>query len=185
MKTFDIKLQVRADLGKKAASDLRKKEMVPCEIYSKKGNIHAHGHVNDFKKGIHTPDVYLFNIDVNGEKVQAIVQAIQYHPVTDHFLHVDFLAVDEATPVKVSLPVELVGSSVGVQRGGKLKIAQRKIKVKGLLKDLPETIKVDVTKLDVGQGIKIEHIQIPNVEFIDSKQNVIVKIAASRTTAKE
>lgn len=182
MKTFELKLQKRTYLGKKATSDLRKNEMVPCEIYSKKGNIHACGHVNDFIKGMHNPDVNLFNIDVDGEKMQAIVQDAQYHPVTDAFLHVDFLAVDNTTPVKINLPVELIGTSVGVQRGGKLKTVQRKLKVRGLIKDFPETIKVDISTLDVGQGIKIANIQIPGVEFIEPKSNIVVKVMPSRST---
>ena len=184
MKTFDIKLQKREDLGKKSASKLRKKEMVPCEIYSKNGNIHGYGHVNDFIKGIHTPNVYLFNIDIDGQKVQAILQATQYHPVTDRFLHVDFLAVDDKKPVKLSLPVELKGSSVGVQRGGKLKLVQRMIKVKGLIKDLPDAVSVDISTLDVGHGVKIEQVNIPNVELTEPKLNVIVKVSASRATAE-
>jgi len=185
MKTFDIKLQKRTDLGKKAASELRKNEMVPCEIYSKKGNIHAYGHVNDFVKGIHSPNVYLFNLEIGKEKIKAIVQAKQYHPVTDNFLHVDFLAIDEKKQIKLSLPVEITGSSVGIQKGGKLKVVQRIIKVRGLVKDLPDTIVVDISSLDVGHGIKIEEINIPKVEFIEPKQNVIVKITASRATTKE
>jgi large subunit ribosomal protein L25 len=159
--------------------------MIPCEIYSKKGNIHGYGHVNDFIKGIHSPNVYLFNIEIYKEKIQAIVQATQYHPVTDNFLHVDFLALDEKKPVKISLPIELTGSSVGIQKGGKLKVVQRKIKVRGLIKDLPDTIVIDISSLDVGQGIKIEQINIPNVELAEPKQNVIIKISASRATTKE
>lgn len=184
MKTYEIKLQKRTEIGKKATKKLRKEDLVPCEIYGGAGNIHCYGSYIDFEKSIHTPNVYLFNIDVDGEKRKAIVQGIQYHPVTDRIIHVDFLTVDENKPVKVNLPVELTGTSVGVMRGGKLRPIKRKVRVKGLLANIPATVKVDITKLDVGHSAKISQIKIEGVNFIDPLDAVVVNIGVSRATQK-
>ncbi len=184
MNKYDITLQKRADLGKASTRTLRKQDMVPCEIYGATENVHCYGNYLDFEKGILTPHVYLFQLNVDGKKSQAIVKDVQYHPVTDRIIHVDMLAVTDDKPIKVSLPVELTGTSVGVMRGGKLRLVKRKLHVKGLLKNLPTTIKVDITNLDVAQGIKVSQVQIEGVEFLDPKQTVIVNVGASRTTAK-
>jgi large subunit ribosomal protein L25 len=184
MNKYEIKLQKRADLGKASTRNLRKQNMVPCEIYGATENLHCFGTYLDFEKGIITPHVYLFQLNVDGKKSQAIIKDVQYHPVTDKILHVDFFAVDDVTPVKVSLPVELTGTSVGVIRGGKLRLVKRKLNVKGALKHLPATVAVDISKLDVSQNIKVAQVQIEGVEFLEPKQTVIVNISASRTTAK-
>ncbi len=184
MKRYEIKLQKRNQVGKSSTKQLRKQEMVPCEIYGASKNIHCQGKYLDFEKGIITPNVYLFDIDADGEKTTAIIKEIQYHPVTDKIIHVDFLAVDDKKPLKVKLPVELVGTSVGVTRGGKQRLITRKLWVKGLLKNIPPTIEVNVSKLDVGQGIKVSDIKVEGLEFIDPKQTLVVNIAASRSTAK-
>ncbi|HPW66889.1 MAG TPA: 50S ribosomal protein L25, partial [Salinivirgaceae bacterium] len=138
----------------------------------------------DFEKGIVSPHVYLFDIDIEGTKTTAIAQDVQYHPVTDKIIHVDFLAVNEKKPIKVKLPVELTGTSVGVMRGGKLRLITRKLYVKGLMKDLPPTIKIDISNLDVAHGIKVSDVKVEGLTFLDPKQTPIVKVDASRSTAK-
>lgn len=184
MKTFNLSLKKRTETGKSVAKKLRAKEKVLCEIYGNGRNIHCYGDYVPFQKAIYTPDVYLFNLDIEGEKVQAVIQEVQFHPVTDRLLHVDFIEVDQKKPVKVSLPVELTGSSVGVMRGGKLRQLKRKLTVEGLVNALPETIKIDISKLDVGHSLKVADLSIEGIKFLDPKQTVIVNIGASRATQK-
>lgn len=185
MNRYEIKLQKRSQVGKGSTKQLRNQDMVPCEIYGGTENMHCKGKYLDFEKGIVSPHVYLFDIDVEGTKTTAIVQDVQYHPVTDKIIHVDFLAVNEKKPIKVKLPVELTGTSVGVIRGGKLRLITRKLYVKGLMKDLPPTVKIDITKLDVAHGIKVSDIKVEGLTFLDPKQTLIVKVYASRTTTAE
>ena len=185
MKTYDIKLQKRSEVGKKATKKVRRDGLVPCEIYGGSGNVHCMGTHIDFEKSIHTPHVYQFNLDMDGEKRKAIVQAIQYHPVTDKILHVDFLTVDDTTPIKIKLPIELVGTAVGVIRGGKLRLIMRKVHVVGLLAELPETIKVDVSRLAVGDSASVSKLAIPGVTFLDPKDSVVVNVGVSRTIQKD
>lgn len=184
MRTFDLQLKNRS-VGRKATRELRRSDLIPCEIYGAGENIHAYGVELDMVRGMHTPHVHLFNLDIEGKKVTAIVQAAQYHPVTDKILHVDFLQVTEDKAVKVNIPVELTGSSVGVIRGGKLRQTKRKLALKGKVADIPETVKIDISGLDVGQSIKVGQIEIPNIEKIDPAQTLVVAVAASRATAKK
>ncbi|MDD2562980.1 MAG: 50S ribosomal protein L25 [Salinivirgaceae bacterium] len=185
MKTYDIKLQKRTEVGKKATKKIRRDGYVPCEVYGGAGNVHCFGAHLDFEKSIHTPHVYQFNLDMDGEKRKAIVQAIQYHPVTDRILHIDFLTVDDTKLIGIKLPVELVGTAIGVIRGGKLRPIMRKVHVLGLLSDLPETVKVDISKLAVGDSLKIGQLSAPGVTFLDSKDSVVVSVGVSRTIAKD
>jgi len=184
MKTFDLTLKKRSETGKKAAKNLRKEEKVLCEIYGNGRNIHCYGDYVPFQKAIYTPHVYLFNLDIEGEKIQAVINEIQFHPVNDKILHVDFIEVVENKPVKVILPVELTGTSVGVMRGGKLRLAKRKLAVEGKINALPETIKIDISKLDVGNSIKVSDLATNDIKFLDPAQTLVVNIAASRATAK-
>lgn len=184
MKNYELKLQKRSQLGKGPTKQLRKQDLVPCEIYGTIENSHCFGKYLDFEKGIFTPHVYLFELDVDGQKCSAIIKEVQFHPVTDRIMHVDFLIVDQTTPIKVKLPVELTGTSPGVMRGGKLRQVTKKLHVKGNINSLPSTIKVDISSLDVAQGIKVGNLAMDGIEFLDPKHTLVVSVDASRTTAK-
>ena len=108
------------------------------------------------------------------------MQDIQWHPVHEQVLHIDFLQIKEDKPIKISVPVVTKGLAVGIKAGGKLKNNLRKLKVKALAKDLPDTIEIDITKLKIGQNIKVEDMSIENLEFLDSPSNVIVSVNITR-----
>lgn len=180
MKNLSIKGQLRTALGKKDSKKLRAGEMVPAVLYGTTEPVHFTIPVSELRPLVYTPDVYLVNIDIDGTAYQAIMQDIQWHAVEEQILHVDFLKVDDDKPVKVDLPIKLNGVAKGTKVGGKLKTNLRKLKVKGLAKNLPDTIDINITKLGVGQSIKVADLKNENIEFLDSKSNVVVAVTITR-----
>ncbi len=180
MKSTEVKAKLRTDLGKAANKKLRKEEMVPGVIYGGKENVYFYAYKNEFLKLVYTPEVFLVNVNVEGKNYFCFLQEVQFHPTTDAIIHVDFIEINEAEPIKIGLPVKLVGLSVGMQSGGKLKRNMRKLKVKALVKDLPEYIEVDITDLAIGQTIKVGTLNLENLEILDPKSNVIVMVKSAR-----
>lgn len=180
MKNLSIKGQLRTALGKKDSKKLRAGEMVPAVLYGTTEPVHFTIAASELRPLVYTPDVYLVNIDIEGTAYQAIMQDIQWHAVEEQILHVDFLKVDDNKPVKVDLPIKLNGVAKGTKVGGKLKTNLRKLKVKGLAKNLPDTIEINITKLGVGQSIKVADLKNENIEFLDSKSNVVVAVTITR-----
>jgi len=180
MKTVSMSGSLRENVGKKDAKALRANGMVPCVIYGGEKQLHVTVKESEFKPLLFTPYTHVVEMDLDGQKLRAILQDIQYHPVKDNVLHADFLEVSEDKPVVVSLPIRTVGTSPGVLRGGKLIKKYRKLKVKGLLADLPEVIEVSIDKLDVGQGVKVGAINIENVELLDPARNMVVNVKTAR-----
>ena len=129
---------------------------------------------------VYTPDVYLVNLDIDGKSYQAILQDIQWHAVEEQAMHIDFLRVEENKPVKVDLPIKIIGVAKGTKTGGKLKTNLRRLKVKALAKDLPDTIDINVTKLGIGQSVKVADLKMENIEFLDTKSNVVVAVTITR-----
>jgi len=119
-------------------------------------------------------------LEIDGEVHKAMMQDIQWHPVEEQALHVDFLRVSEDKPVKIDIPVIVQGMAVGIKAGGKKKVNMRKLRVKALAKDLPDTIDIDVTKLEIGQSIKVGDLSLENLEFLDNSSNMIVSVISSR-----
>ncbi len=180
MKSLEIKGKVREATGKKDSRNLRKEALVPCVIYSGKDPIHFHAPFSEFRPLVYTPDVFLVNVNLDGEIHQAILQDMQWHPVDEQLLHVDFLRISEDKPIKIDLPLTITGTAKGIKLGGKLKVNLRKIKVKGLLKDLPDQIMVDVTDLDVTQSIKVSDLHYEGVEILAPKSDVVVTVSVTR-----
>jgi large subunit ribosomal protein L25 len=183
MKSVEIKAKLRTNLGKSANKKLRKEEMVPGVIYGGAENIYFYAYKNEFTKLVYTPESFLINIDIEGKNYFCHLQETQFHPITDEIIHVDFIEIKETEPIKISLPVKLTGLSVGIKAGGKLKRNMRKIKVKGLVKDLPEFIEVDITHLDIGHSVKIDSLDIENLEILDPKSSVVVMVKSARGVA--
>jgi large subunit ribosomal protein L25 len=152
MKTFELKGSVRADLGKKASKAERVSENVPCVLYGGANNVHFTATASDLRKLIYSPDVFVEQLDIDRQKCNSIMKALQFHPVTDKVLHIDFLQVTEDKPVVVEIPVKLEGLAEGVKAGGKLALEMRKLKVKGLYNQIPERIVIDVTSLGLGKS---------------------------------
>lgn len=184
MKTTEIKGSLRKDLGKKASKGARKNEEVPCVLYGGSENIRFNVPTKSLKDVVYTPYVYLISLDIDGSKHKAIVKDLQFHPVSDSILHVDFLEVLANKPVVVKLPVKVVGNSAGIKKGGKLRIAKRTLKVKGDIEKMPEVIEVDITDLDVSQSIAVEDIKIENGILVDAAKALVVAVMPSRTTQK-
>jgi len=184
MKTFELQGLKRDSLGTKEAKSLRKEGKVPCVLYGGKENIHFYVNEINLQKLIYTPEVYLVILKIDGEEHKAIIKELQFHPVTDRIIHIDFQEIFEDKPFVVELPIKVTGSSIGVKAGGKLQIKQRKLKVKGLLKDMPDYLEIDITNLNVGQSFKVGNLKFNNLQLIDHPDLMVVKIASTRA-AKE
>lgn len=184
MKTFDLKGQLRTDLGKKASALLRKNDLVPCVLYGGKENIHFSALKSNLKHLVYTPNVYLVKIDIDGAVYNAVMHEIQFHPVTDKILHIDFLQVFEDKPVAIEIPIKVVGNAIGVKKGGKLKVAKRYLKVKALPQYLPDFIEINVDDLDVGQHIRVEKLQFDHITILNKPNELVVSVLSSRLVAK-
>lgn len=184
MKTIEIKGSVRKELGKKNAKQIRKKGNVPCVIYSKEGNIHFEAHENSFKNLVYTHEAHLVGLDLDGQSYKVVLKDIQFHPVSDRILHADFVQVFEDKPIAVTIPITVTGDSAGVKAGGKLMIKKRSLKVKGLAKDLPEDLHIDVTDLKIHQSVKVGDLSYDKVELLDPKITTVLTIATSRVALK-
>lgn len=182
MKSFEIKGEIRTTTGKKATKKLREQKVVPCVLYGGEENIHFCVPFSEFRSLVYTPDVYLVKLNIEGKAYQAIIQDMQWHPVEEQLLHADFLQVKSDKPVRIELPVTITGSAKGIKAGGKLKVNVRKLKVKGLVKDMPDTLIVDVNDLDVGQSIKVGDLKVEGIDFLVNKSNVIATVAVTRAS---
>jgi len=180
MKTFELKGTVRTELGKKASKAERIAENVPCVLYGGKENVHFTTTVSDLRKLVYSPDVFVVDLDIDGNKCKAIMQALQFHPVTDKVIHIDFLQVSEDKPVVVELPVKLEGLAEGVKAGGKLSLEMRKLKVKGIYTHIPESIIIDVTSLGLGKTIQVAKVTAENLEILNAKNAVVAQVKLTR-----
>ena len=181
MKTVSLSGSLRENVGKKDTKALRKAEMVPCVMYGAgEEQVHFATSEKNFKKILFTPETYIINFEVNGKTYKTILQDVQYHPVTDKVLHADFLIVKDNMPINVTLPITLEGSAAGVMRGGKPKLGIRKVKVCGLIKDLPDYIKVNINNVNIGEAIKVKDLNIENVTPITPGYTVIFAVNTAR-----
>lgn len=180
MKTFELSAQVRTELGKKATKAVRNADTVPCVLYGGEENIHFTTTNSAIRKLIYTPDVFLVNLTVDGKTTKAVMKEIQFHPVTDQVLHIDFLQVFDDKPVMVEIPVRVTGLAAGVKAGGKLSLEMRKLKVKGIYTDIPESIILDVTKLKLGKSIQVGEVSVDKLELLNAKNAVITQVKLTR-----
>ena len=183
MKTFDIKGSERKTVGKKSTKELRKNLKVPCVLYGGKKTIHFSIEEKAFQYLVYTPHAYIINVDIDGKVHKAILQDIQFHAVTDAIVHVDFLEIDEKLDVSMLIPVKLNGLAIGVKNGGKLVLKQRKLRVKGLVKNFPDVLDIDITELKLGSSIKIGELSFDNLELLDPKNSVVARVKAARVLA--
>lgn len=184
MKTIEISGSIRTNVGKKDSKQLRKAGNVPCVIYEKDRNIHFYAFENSFTNLIYTHDAHLVKLNLDGNEYKAVLQDIQFHPVSDKILHIDFIEVFDDKPIVISLPISVVGDSVGVKAGGKLRIKKRNLKVKGLTNDIPEYITIDVTNVKINHSVKVGDLSVDKIEFLDPKITTIVTVATSRVAQK-
>ena len=180
MQVFELQGELRTDLGKKATNLLRAEGKVPCVIYGGEQNIHFSVVEKDLQKLLYTPIVYTIKLVINGTEYNAVMREIQFHPVSDRVLHIDFYQIYEDKPVVMEVPVKLHGFSVGVQAGGKLSLVVRKLKVKAIPANLPGEIDIDVTNLGLGKSIKVKDLSFENFEITNAKEVVVAQVKLTR-----
>jgi len=180
MKKVSVSGSLRENVGKKDARRLRREGNVPCVIYGGKEQIQFFTSEKSFKDIVFTPDACLVSLDIAGKKMEAVLQDIQYHPVTDRIIHADFLEVFQDKPVKISVPIKVVGDSPGVIAGGKMLIKRRRLNVKALPNQLPAEIVIDISALEINDSFVVGSLEIENVEFLDPENAVVVLVKSAR-----
>jgi len=180
MKSFELKGTLRTNLGKKDAKILRRNKMVPCVMYGGKENLHFAAPISEFKNLIYTNHVYVVNVKLDGKVHPSVMKEIQFHPVSDVINHIDFVEVDSNKPIVIELPVEITGNSVGIRVGGKLRQRKKYVKVKGMIKDLPDTLVIDISELNIGDSILAGDIKYENIEVMEAHHNLVVGVVSSR-----
>ena len=184
MKTAQLSGSLRVNVGKKDATALRNAGRVPCVLYGTGEQTHFHVKLNDIEKIVLSPEVYQVHLDVEGKKARGIIRELQQHPVTDRIRHVDFLEITDTKPVTVGLPVRLTGASRGVLAGGRLMQVFRILRSTVLVQDLPDAITLDISKLRIGQSIRVKAIDIPGITFLDPANAVVVSVKMARGAVK-
>lgn len=182
MKTIRLIGEPRTDLGTSASRQLRKDGKVPCVLYGGKEHLNFTVYRDDFKNLVYTPNTYLVQIELGAKKYKAILKDIQFHPVNDLINHVDFLEVADDKPVSIGIPVRVTGNSPGVRAGGKLMVKIKKLKVKGLIADMPDDIEVNIDKVEMGKSIKVGEISVNNLELLDAAANALLSVVATRAS---
>ena len=185
MKTLAISVKEREHVGKTNTRALRNQGNVPCVLYGGEKQVTFYAHENDFRKLVYTPDTFLVELDINGKKINAVMQDIQFHPVTEKILHIDFLQVFDDKPVTVSIPVNLKGVALGVRNGGVLMFRRNKIITKGLISSLPDSIEIDIEHLNIGMFIYIKDLNIEGCHFLAPENSVVVGVKTARTVIEE
>jgi large subunit ribosomal protein L25 len=184
MKTAHLSGSLRANVGKKDATALRNAGLVPCVLYGQGEQTHFAVKRTAIDKIVFSPDVFQVALDIEGKKAVGIIRELQQHPTKDTIQHVDFYELDENKEVRVKLPVRITGSSRGVMAGGKLMTVFRQLQCIGLPSALPDAITLDITKLRIGQSIRVNSIQIPGVTFLDPANAVVVSVKMARGAVK-
>lgn len=181
MKTTEIVGYKRANLGRKAAQDLRNEGMVPGVLYGGKEQIAFYAPAYLFRPLIFTSDAYRVKLNIEGTVYDVVLQEKQFHPVNDTLIHADFFIVNDDKVIKMKVPIRLNGISRGQRNGGKLTHKLRQLTVKGKVSDIPEFVDVDITGLTLGKSIKVESIKLENLEILDSPANPIATVNVPRS----
>lgn len=186
MKEINVTGQKRTDLGKKASKLLRKEGMVPCNLYGeakKDGKPMALSFaspMSELRKIVYTPHIYVINLIIDGESHTAIMKELQFDPVTDAVIHIDFLEVNDQKPITIGIPVKLVGLAQGVRDGGRMNLSIRKINVTAPYQQIPEHLDIDVTALKIGKSIKVGELSFEGLDIATSKEVVVCSIKMTR-----
>lgn len=180
MKTIEIIGYQRANLGKSDSQKLRAEGFVPCVLYGGNEQIHFYSPVILFRDLVYTNEAHFVHLNIEGVECQAIMQDVQFHPVSEIIYHVDFLRIAEDRKIKMSIPARLVGQSPGIAKGGTLVRKRDALKVYAFPKDMPDHIDVDVSELDFHHAIKVGDIKVANLEFIDPKQASVAVVEVPR-----
>ena len=187
MKEIEVKGSVRNDLGKKASKQLRKEGLIPCNMYGEKKDENGLPVATSFvcpmtelRKVVYTPHIYVVKLVIDGEVHTAVMKELQFHPVTDALLHIDFYEVNDQKPITIGIPVKLVGLAQGVRDGGRMNLSIRKINVTAPYQVIPEHLDIDVTELKIGKSIKVGDLSFEGLELATSKAVVVCSIKMTR-----
>lgn len=190
MKEIDVTGKKRNETGKKASKLLRKEGLIPCNLYGEakdeNGQPQALSFVvpmKELRKIVYTPHIYVINLIIDGESHTAIMKELQFHPVTDALLHVDFYEINDQKPITIGIPVKLTGLAQGVRDGGRMNLSVRKLNVTAKYQDIPEHLDIDVTNLTIGKSIKVGELSFEGLELATSKDVVVCSIKATRKSA--
>lgn len=184
MKSITIKGSERESVGKAATRAARNAGMVPCVLYGGNQPVHFTAEDMAFKGLVYTPNVHTVVIDLGGKTYNAILQDIQFHPVSDKILHIDFYELDAAKEITMEVPVKVVGNSKGVMAGGVLRLNQRKLKVRALPANLPDFIEADITELEMGNKLYITKLPQENYKLLQPDNTVVAQVRISRAAMK-
>ena len=185
MRTIDVKgtartIAERSSEQARALKAIRKNNGVPCVLYGAGENVHFTVTTDGLRNLVYTPHIYVVNLDIDGKVVTAIMKDIQFHPVKDTILHVDFLQINEEKPIVMEVPVQLEGLAEGVKAGGKLQLQMRKLKVKALYTNIPEKLIVNVSHLGLGKAIQVKELAFENLELLNAKEAVVCAVKLTR-----
>ena len=190
MREINVAGKSRSNLGKKASKEMRKEGLIPCNLYGEKKNVDGLPEALSFavpmaelRKVVYTPHIYVVNLDIDGQKHTAIMKELQFHPVTDALLHVDFYEINEEKSIAIGIPVNLVGLAQGVRDGGRLSLSIRKVMVKAPYKQIPEKLDIDVTALTIGKSIKAGELSFEGLEVVTPKDVIVCTVKMTRAAA--
>ncbi len=180
MKTLEIKAAARTAFGKKEAKKLHREEMVPATLSGNGQTVHFAVSVKDLKPLIYSPNSYVISFDIDGKNEAAVMREVQFHPVREQILHIDFYRATPGKEVSIDLPVKLVGNSVGVKVGGKLMLNKRKLHVKGMLDKMPDELVVDVTDLELGKSIFVGDLKYDGMVILTPATTAVAAVKMTR-----
>ena len=180
MVTIKISGVKRNAFGKKESKLIRKEGLVPCTIYGRGETIHFSVDAGSLTPQIYTPQSYLVEFDIDGQKEVGVMREVQYHPVNDTILHIDFYHVIPGKPIAIDVPVRLSGSSEGVKQGGKLILSKRKVRISATMENLPDEIVVDVTSLGLGKSIFVGDLKYDNITILTPATTAICAVKMTR-----
>ena len=188
MKSINVKGTARTATGKKATRDLRKNGGVPCNLYGENKNENGESIAMSFattqeelRKLVYSPDIYSVNLTIDGKECKAVMKELQFHPVTDQLLHVDFYEITEEKPIVMEVPIQMTGLAEGVKAGGKLAASVRKLKVRAPYTAIPEKLISDVTNLALGKTIKVGELSFEGLELVTSPSVVVCQVKMTRS----
>ena len=188
MKSINVKGTARTATGKKACREIRKTGAVPCNLYGEAKGENGLPVAQSFtatqeelRKLVYTPNIYSVNLTIDGKECKAIMKELQFHPVTDQLLHVDFYEINETKPILMEVPIKLNGLAEGVKAGGKLAASVRKLKVRAPYTAIPECLDIDVTALGLGKTIKVGELHYEGLELVTSPSVVVCQVKMTRS----
>jgi large subunit ribosomal protein L25 len=185
MKNVSLSGSSRENVGKKDAKALRAVERVPCVLYGGENQIHFSVDYVELSKIVFTGDVFQIDLDLDGVKVPSVIKEVQFHPVSDKVIHVDFIELLEDKSIKIKLPVHVSGLAIGVKNGGRLMIPYRKLTIKGRPSALPDDIEIDISKLRIGEKIRVSEIKLEGAKILEPQDTVVVLIKTARNIIEE